>query len=89
VRQIIAEIHRRSVWQVLGVYLVGSWFGYEVVLALTEGVGLPVWVPAFAIVLFIIGPPVVLANAGRALTPSRGGRQGLPDSAVAMHMRCV
>lgn len=40
-RRFIHEIHRRSLWQVLGVYLLGSWFGYEVVLALTDGVGLP------------------------------------------------
>ncbi len=24
-RQLIHEIHRRSLWQVLGIYLVGSW----------------------------------------------------------------
>jgi tetratricopeptide (TPR) repeat protein len=62
-RRLIREIHRRSVWQVLGVYLVGAWFGYEVVLALTDGVGLPSWVPPFAIVLFVIGLPIVVATA--------------------------
>ena len=25
-RQLIHEIHRRSLWQVLGIYVVGSWF---------------------------------------------------------------
>lgn len=62
-RRLIREIHRRSVWQVLGVYLVGAWIGYEVVLALTDGVGLPSWVPPFAIVLFVIGLPIVVATA--------------------------
>lgn len=63
IRQLIAEIHRRSLWQVLAVYLVGAWVAYEVILALTDGVGLPGWVPGFAIVLFLIGLPVVLATA--------------------------
>jgi hypothetical protein len=53
----------RSIWQVLGVYLVGSWLGYQVILALTDGLGLPQWVPPFAVVLFIIGLPIVLATA--------------------------
>ncbi|MGK7313616.1 MAG: tetratricopeptide repeat protein [Candidatus Longimicrobiales bacterium M2_2A_002] len=63
IRQLIREVHRRSVWQVLAIYLVGSWIGYEVILALTEGVGLPDWVPPFAIALFIIGLPIVVATA--------------------------
>lgn len=63
IRAIIHEIHRRSLWQVLGIYLVGSWIGYEVIHGLTEGLGLPDWVPPFAVVLFIIGLPIVLATA--------------------------
>jgi eukaryotic-like serine/threonine-protein kinase len=62
-RKVVREAHRRSVWQVLGVYLVGSWFAYQVVLGLHDGLGLPGWVPAMAVVLFIIGLPVVLATA--------------------------
>jgi tetratricopeptide (TPR) repeat protein len=63
IRQLITEVHRRSLWQVLSIYLVGSWIGYQVILNLTQGVGLPSWVPAFAVVLFIIGLPIVLATA--------------------------
>ncbi|HEX6250565.1 MAG TPA: hypothetical protein VFZ56_03935, partial [Gemmatimonadaceae bacterium] len=63
IRRIIHEAHRRSLWQVLSIYLVGSWIGYEVVQGLTEGLGLPGWVPGFAVVLFVIGLPIVLATA--------------------------
>lgn len=63
VKRLIREVHQRSLWQVLAIYMVGSWIGYEVILALTEGLGLPGWVPPFAIVLFIIGLPIVLATA--------------------------
>jgi eukaryotic-like serine/threonine-protein kinase len=62
-KRLVVEIHRRSLWQVLGIYLVGSWVGYQVIVQLADTVGLPDWVPAFAIVLFIIGLPIVLATA--------------------------
>ena len=64
-RQLIHEIHRRSLWQVLGIFLLGGWLAFEVVQTLTEGLGLPEWFPAFAIVLLIIGLPVVLALVGQ------------------------
>jgi eukaryotic-like serine/threonine-protein kinase len=62
-RALIHEIHRRSLWQVLGIYAVTSWMVYQVVLALYEGIGLPGWVPGTAIVLLLIGLPIVLATA--------------------------
>jgi eukaryotic-like serine/threonine-protein kinase len=62
-RRLVREAHRRSLWQVLGVYLFGAWIGYQVVLALYEGLALPEWVPPLAVILFIIGLPVVLATA--------------------------
>jgi TolB-like protein len=62
-KRLIVEIHQRSLWQVLGIYVVGAAVGYQLIQALTEGLGLPDWFPAFAIVLFIILLPVVLATA--------------------------
>ncbi len=62
-KRLIREIHRRSLWQVLGIFLLGGWVAFEVVQTLTDGLGLPEWFPAFAIVLLIIGLPVVLATA--------------------------
>ena len=50
-------------WQVLAIYLLGAWFGYEVIQSLTEGLGLPDWFPGLAVVLFIVGLPIVLATA--------------------------
>lgn len=62
-RRIIGEIHRRSIWQVLLIYLVASWIVFEVVQTLTEGLGLPGWFPPFAFVLLLIGLPIVLATS--------------------------
>lgn len=62
-RRLVVEAHRRSIWQVLGVYLLGAWVAYEVILNLTEGLGLPAWVPPLALAMLIIGLPMVLATA--------------------------
>lgn len=62
-RELIREIHRRSIWQVVSVYLVGSWIALQVVQTLTTSLDLPEWFPALAIVLLIVGLPVVLATA--------------------------
>jgi tetratricopeptide (TPR) repeat protein len=72
-RQLISEAHRRSLWQVLGIYLMGSWVGFQVVLDLVEGIGLPSWLPGLAATLFVIGLPIVLATAFV--------QQGLPGAA--------
>jgi TolB-like protein/Flp pilus assembly protein TadD len=62
-KRIIREVHRRSVWQVLGIYVFGSWIALQVVETLSETVGLPEWFPPFAVALLIIGLPIVVATA--------------------------
>ncbi|MDH3222114.1 MAG: tetratricopeptide repeat protein [Gemmatimonadota bacterium] len=62
-KRLAREMHRRSIWQVLSVYAVGGWIAFSVVQTLTEGLGLPDWFPPFAMVLLIIGLPIVLATA--------------------------
>ena len=47
-RQLIHEIHRRSLWQVLGIYVVASWAVLGGVDTLGGAVGLPDWfLPVF------------------------------------------
>jgi len=62
-RKLIREIHRRSVWQVLGVYLAMSWGVLNAVDVLTGFAGLPDWTPTMALVLLMIGLPIVTATA--------------------------
>jgi hypothetical protein len=40
----LQEIHDRSLWQVLGIYLAGSWLVLQVVDTLNSTVGMPEWV---------------------------------------------
>lgn len=62
-RQVVREIHRRSLWQVLAIYLAGAWVALQVVGEITLTLSLPDWVSPFAIVLLVIGLPIVLATA--------------------------
>ena len=62
-RKLLRELHRRSIWQVLGIYLAGSWGVLQVVDYMTGFAGLPAWTPSFAFVLLLIGLPIVTATA--------------------------
>ena len=62
-KRLIQEIHRRSLWQVLGIYLFGAWVALQGIEALVSGLGLPERVPGLAVVLLIVGLPIVLATA--------------------------
>lgn len=63
IRRLIHEIHRRSLWQVLGIFVAASWAVLQVVELLTETAGLPDWTPTMALVLLLIGLPICLATA--------------------------
>ena len=62
-KRLIGEIHRRSLWQVLGIYVVASWAVLQVVDTLGGALRLPDWIEPMALVLLIIGLPIVLATA--------------------------
>lgn len=62
-KELVREIHRRSLWQVLGIFLAASWGVLQVVEVLTETAGLPDWTPTMALVLLLLGLPMCLATA--------------------------
>jgi eukaryotic-like serine/threonine-protein kinase len=62
-KHLVIEIHRRSLWQVLGIYLAAAWGVLQFVEFLTRVAGLPEWVPPAALVLCAVGLPIVLATA--------------------------
>jgi serine/threonine-protein kinase len=61
--RLIREIHRRSLWQVLGVYLACSWIVIQVVATFVEQLLLPGWVFPGALILLALGLPIVLVTA--------------------------
>jgi TolB-like protein/Tfp pilus assembly protein PilF len=83
---------------VLGIYLVGAWIAFQGIEALVSGLGLPEWVPGFAVVLLIVGLPIVLATAfvqegvgaqeapADASAPSDAERTTEPADAGGLHL---
>lgn len=59
----LGEIHRRSLWQTLGMYLAGAWMVLQVVDVLGNSLALPRWIPVGAILLTLAGLPVTLVTA--------------------------
>ncbi len=62
-KQLIHEIHRRSLWQVLTVYLGASWIVLEAANQVIERYLLPEWVYPAALIILLVGLPIVLATA--------------------------
>jgi serine/threonine-protein kinase len=97
-RRLVQEIHRRSLWQVLGIYLVGAWVAFQGIEALADGLAMPEWVPGFAVVVLILGLPIVLATAfvqegvgarevpGEAPVPSEAQLVATPADAGGLHL---
>lgn len=81
---LVREAHRRSLWQVLGIYVASSWGVLQVIEFLIDTAGLPDWVQPFALVLLLIGLPIVLATAfvqegtGRGASEARVSEGGEP-----------
>ncbi len=65
----------RSFWQVLAVYIGASWVVLQVVDVVKDNMGLPDWVFPSALILLLIGLPIML---GTAIIQ---GRPTAPDSA--------
>jgi tetratricopeptide (TPR) repeat protein len=81
-KNLLRETHRRSVWQVLAVYVGVSWAVLQVVDVLTQNMGLPTWVFPFALVLLLIGLPMMLATAiiqGRGAGPESVAAESMPS----------
>jgi tetratricopeptide (TPR) repeat protein len=62
-RRLIHEVHRRSLWQVVAIYLGASWLVIQVVALVSSHLALPDWVTPVAILLLLIGLPIVIATA--------------------------
>ena len=91
-RSALDGLKERSIWQVLAVYLGVSWVALQVVDVLKDNMGLPDWVFPFALVLLVIGLPIILATAmiqgrpaseGTEVTETQPERPAEPSSDLA------
>ncbi len=61
-RDLIREVHHRSIWWALGAYIAVSWLVFEVIQQIAESADQP-WLPNVALVLLLIGLPIVVGTA--------------------------
>ena len=59
----LLETSGRSLWQVLALYAGASWVILQVVDVVKDNMGLPDWVFPFALILLLIGLPIIVATA--------------------------
>jgi TolB-like protein len=87
IKHLFQEIHRRSLWQALAIYIGASFAALEAVDLLIERIGLPVWFFPIALGLLMVGLPIILVTAsvqsGRSAAPAKGQRasEALVDAA--------
>lgn len=83
-----AQARKSTPWKVLGIYVGASWIVLQVVDVLTQNMGLPPWVFSFAVILLVIGLPIVGTTAylqGLGTTPVSEG-SGRKGASVTPHI---
>ena len=92
IETLIREVHRRSLWQVAGIFVAASWVVLQAVDLFVDRGLVPEWTFTVALVLLLVGLPVVLATAfvqegtggpERAEPPGRGPASEAPGSVPA------
>jgi hypothetical protein len=81
-RRLIVEAHQRSLWQALAVYLGASYAVLEAAAYFRDEFGLPDWLPLVALVLLLVGLPVVVVTS-LARGEVYGDEVPAPDAAAA------
>ncbi len=76
----------RSLWQILGLYAAASWVVLQVVDVVKDNMGLPDWVFPFALLLLLVGLPIIVATAmvqGRRAPETTGDGEAAPVAGEA------
>jgi tetratricopeptide (TPR) repeat protein len=60
---LLREVHTRSVWQILGAYIVAAWFALQAAETVSSLIGLPLWFGQAVIVMLALGLPVIAVTA--------------------------
>jgi tetratricopeptide (TPR) repeat protein len=75
----------RNLWQILALYAGASWLVLQVVDVVKQNLGLPDWVFPFALLLLLIGLPIIVATAlvqGRQAPVPAGSGAGTVEAAT-------
>ncbi len=61
--QLLSEIHRRFIWQAFAIYLLVAFVAYHISVQIAQTRDLPDWFIRVAVVLLVIGLPIILTTA--------------------------
>lgn len=61
-RRLLNQLPRRTLWQVIAIYVGGSWILLQVVDLFMDNMGLPDWVFPSSVVLLLLGLPIILTT---------------------------
>ena len=84
--RLIREIHRRSLWQVLGIYVVASWIVLQVIDTLEGMVTLPEWFAGLAIGFLVLVKSRFVCKSGGSSSRLGFGR---PPVSGGVRGQCV
>jgi len=73
----------RTIGAVLGIYLLGSWASARIISEFVDRRGMPGWIQSFAVMLLIIGLPIVLATAFVQVRLAQSRTTAVPGSGRA------
>jgi len=79
-KSFIRDLRHKSIWQVLGTYLLASWGVLAVVDTMAGALNLPDWFPTVALGFLVLGFPFVLATAFFQVRDSNQQSQALETS---------
>ena len=65
-KRLIGEIHHRSLWQVLLIYVGAAWACFELIDTVTDRLGLPAWLPGLGGTLDVVDSILWTAPIGYA-----------------------
>ena len=83
-RDLIREVQRRSIWWALGAYIAVAFLVFEVIQQIGESADQP-WLPNVALVLLLIGLPIVIGTALVRDRPSQDVSQETAETSSAAH----
>lgn len=72
----------RSLWQILAFYAAASWVVLQVVDVVKDNLGLPDWVFPFALLLLLVGLPIIVATAVVQGRHANGAADAAPGEAA-------
>jgi tetratricopeptide (TPR) repeat protein len=83
--ELLREIHTRSVWQILGGYVVAAWFVLQAAETVSSLIGLPLWFGQAVLIVLGLGLPIIAFTAivqGRrgSVSADRGPSTAAEDS---------